>query len=1175
GHLFTVGVSIAVIIALISVLFALEPGPTGNAITGGTSHAILEETLACDDGADNDNDGLRDCFDPDCWPQAMCFGQSCGAERVVTWSYQLPSEQAQLDSESVPQAFGCCQMDQCASAPGIPVACFDGGVLGGIFANRVLCNQIDQNIYTCSPETDGSRSQDGKYECDGAAAQWKVRCFADTKYWLNEDETQICDGNRFLTWEEWQDAGLYNPNIDVTMSPSGMTVTERNCNNGEDDDKDGKADGADVADCASPRIYPLGNTSRFSVLLNETDAFKVKIAAYRPGVSVPEETGLPALAAQDIYLCDPSLDSETAKVCYTENRVDKSQVIDSFAKLNRLGEKPKYVNNNPLSSTLFLYENEPASGHKKVVRITLVRDLTDKTTPFEFPFNIFAGNMLAEQRLVLVLDDEFYLLSYDTTQTLFSSSNLRLKHFPTGTAYPGVNYPGSNWYLFSVLGGKQIAVGAFGSKFLISALEPDEEPAAYVIPWDLTEQYEVKFTKNTPVKITAPLGIGQLTVCQDDNPRDREQIKVCKDDNLEVTLQRGQLTKRTIKTGFLEAEVALLFDVVPNTTIKQVSIFSLKSLSSAEQELDYDNFIDNMVAGRHVALEFPSGQLYLLQHPVADFLDLAALHLYADPAGEGESAFAGGSQVEFTTGDGGKIYIRRNYGTPPPPFKIWAKRADELERTDLVKDLSTSFSTDMPFITFSNPALGTVRTSADDEIRYQPTFQMSVNGAQHFLSYQTPYLDIDDNSLFYYYDYVSTGTAPEKKAAIYLLYDISEDEQTHLFTDQFIETFASGAELALKIEDSYYLLGHRGNPSGTSFYNPQLLTLKTLDGGQVFERPNRVISGVAQFEVTEGRIEVEVDIVRSVITFRKRKSFEPLTVEEFAKPYWAELTTTNSVTVAGTTLRMCFVSAYAASPFAKVCSDDATLPPAGVLLEPATIITIGSENYVLESNQRTGAEKRVYIRKLIQLNAETPFAAVDWLAFTAEIVENHKPVFNISGMFFLPSASDSQLQNFGFAPYAGGTVERPRNVQEITPISFNGSIVLYDKVIFLQQEETDDEEKPIQATMSVRPYKYLPDNREKLGVELAEGVPKYALLFISTIDKEIYRLGTTPLTNKLSWIVLQRVGEIEPLFAKFFAAGDIKRLTLDGIPVEIKLESIGDEEAGDTTKPTVTVKRSG
>ncbi|MDP3640352.1 MAG: hypothetical protein Q8R53_04080 [Nanoarchaeota archaeon] len=1247
-HLFTVSISLLVVIALVSVLFAIAPESVGSAITGGTTHigspqvtlyaqvdygagnflvftanaptlnildnyassikvagggiaVILYELenyggksltvtadipslvpfvveggttwdnrvsslkiveTACDpaDGRDDDNDGAQDCSDSDCWGTAVCQEKTCSAGKVVTWSYELPMDQQLLDSSEAPSVIGCCAANQCVLSNG---NCADFGPTVPSGGSRIC--DIDQNRYACSPDQDAARSQDGKYECDGSASKWEVRCFADTKYWLNEDKSQICDGNRFLTWNEWQQDKLYNPNVLVSKPGSDIIVKEHNCNNGADDDNDGKTDAEDAADCTNPSHYNLRNTAQFQVQIKDGDGFKVNTTSF---LEVTNVLGLKVLSLNNTWVCDPGFDLETATICYTKDG-NKKAVIDSLTKLNRIGEKPKYADGNlAATSTVFLYEEPTTASTKKAVRITLVRNLIE--TALEFPFNTFAANILAGQQLVLVLDGEFYLLSYDTTQELFSSQYLRLQHLPTKTAYTGVNYPGSNWYLFSVLGGKKIAVGTFGSKFLISALEPGEEPAAYVIPWNLAEQYEVKFTKNTPVEITDPAAVGQLTVCQNDNPRDREQIKVCRDNDLEVTLQRGQL-KRWTFDGVL-SPFALLFDIIPNTMVKQVSIFSLSSLSSTEKELNYDNFIDNMVAGRRVALEFPNGQLYLLQHPIADFLSLPSLMLT-----DGTTAVtASGSETEVELLPPslavGKIFLNRQYGSPPPPFQIKALRSEEVEPINLPQQLFTSFSSTGQAI-FIEPTIGTVKVAGDDRSLYQPTFKITADGVSHTLQFGVPYEGVAGNTLIYYNYAEFAGTTPVKKALIYQFYDVSTAAKQHDFTDDFIRVFTGGRELALKLGSSYYLLGHEGDPRGVLFYNPNRLILRTLDRTQTF--PVRVIGEVARFEVTEDRIEVEVDIDAGLITFRKRKAFEPLTREEFAKPYWAELTTTNSVNLGGTILRMCYVSGYVASSAAKVCSDDDTLPAVGVLVDPATVVTIGGEKYVIESNGQTGANKRVFIRKLIPLNPDTPFTADDWLAFTTEIVENRKPVFNISNLFFLPQATDTQLQNFGFAPYAGGTTERSRNVREITPISFNGSIFLGDTLIFLTQAETADEEKPINATISVRPYQYLPDNREKLEVELTEGVPTYSLLFVSTIEGGVYRLGTTPLTNQLSWIVLQRLGETEPLFAKSFAAGDIKRLTLDGIPVEIKLESIGDEEAEDATKPTVTVKRSG
>ena len=114
--------------------------------------------------------------------------------------------------------------------------------------------------------------------------------------------------------------------------------------------------------------------------------------------------------------------------------------------------------------------------------------------------------------------------------------------------------------------------------------------------------------------------------------------------------------------------------------------------------------------------------------------------------------------------------------------------------------------------------------------------------------------------------------------------------------------------------------------------------------------------------------------------------------------------------------------------------------------------------------------------------------------------------------------------------------------------------------------------------MTLRPYQYLPDNREKL--EVTNVIPLssisyiIALNFVSSLNGELYHLEVSPQTTHVAKLDLWPEGKTA-LVSKSFAAGDVKRLTLDGVPVEIKLESIGNEDAADTTKPTVTVKRSG
>ena len=248
----------------------------------------------------------------------------------------------------------------------------------------------------------------------------------------------------------------------------------------------------------------------------------------------------------DVRVCDLNLDLETVKVCYTKSTGPQTVVVDSVTKLNRINAKP--FTKTPENFT-FLYEQPSSPSGEKQVSVILTKNVS--STELKFPFPDFASNfMLGGQRLMLKLNGEYYLLSHPTGPgQLFSLQNLKLTHIPTKQEFTASNYPGTNWYTFTVLGGYKIGVTKAGDEIVIKSFTPEEKPAAYVIPYNLKDRFEVQFSFTEPVKIVDPTEVGILTDCQDDNSADPQQVLVCQDNTNKFTLKRNNLTREHGKIG--------------------------------------------------------------------------------------------------------------------------------------------------------------------------------------------------------------------------------------------------------------------------------------------------------------------------------------------------------------------------------------------------------------------------------------------------------------------------------------------------------------------------------------------------------------------------------------------------------------------------------------------------
>ena len=892
------------------------------------------------------------------------------------------------------------------------------------------------------------------------------------------------------------------------------------------------------------------------------------------------ETGTTQL--QNFHLCDPGVALETVQVCYDKKVgaqpvVPQVKVLDSISVLAATNAKPFQ------EGAFTLLYDPPLAGQPKQVSIHYTKDVT---TEKNFPANQFMANFLAGQRLVLTLEGEYYLLSYESSG-YFTSANLRLTHIPTKQQFLPAQYPGTSWHIFNVLGQKRIAVGAFGPDFKITALQPGETPAAYVLPQNLSQLYEVTFSKGQPVEITAPM-LGTFTVCQSDNNADTQQVQVCLNNVLAFTLQAGTLTKRTVNAQ----NYTFLFAM--SQGVKQVSIFSHQVLNSVEQQLTYNDFINNLVQGRRISLEFPAaGTLYLLKHPVATVISLPSLSLVAHTGSSASTFSASGSEseVEFSAVGGGKIFLQRNYGNPPPPFSIWGLKAEELVPVDLERDLSTSFSSITP-INIYIPNLGSVGKSASDITLDSTVFKVSGSASEDIiLRFKEP--QTKEAALFYYHQANLNQGLPVKSVAVYLFYALKPDQTQanspfHTYDDTFITRLTTGKELALKFEDSYYRLSH-DNPQGQPvFFDVSKLRLRTLDGNQVFNPANQDAS-TASFNVPEGKIHVEVDSEAGKIYFRAETSTALIT-EQFPQDdydYLIELTPENRVELKDSdgdknnniVLRMCFLTAYANTQAARVCNDNIQQDQfflSGARVDLTYTLRSGSNFYFLESNQLTGANKKVIIRKIIFFNSSMPQSFPDWITAAGKFSANEKPIFNVNTIYYLPFAQDARLQTFGLGKFPGGFPAFPQKLEQKTPITQKATLVLNDTVLRVMQMEMM-ETAPISTYFKVESYRYLPESKDKIGGLALPQQSSPLAYFVTVLDGTIYNLISSEVTINVVRLKLEaeKDGEIITLIDRYFAAGETKSIILDGVRTLISVEDIliDSVDPQQVTGALITVKR--
>jgi len=861
-------------------------------------------------------------------------------------------------------------------------------------------------------------------------------------------------------------------------------------------------------------------------------------------------TSLAYADLNDLNVCD--LGTEDVRSQVTVCQGDQPfQTLNSVRTLNQINEQPYQT-----QGITFLYFEEEA-GREKTVKALLTKDVTAEQI---FPLGTFATNMIAGQGIVLVLGGESYLLELAEEQELFSTEDLQLRHIPTLASSEPVNYGGTPWYLFDALGDRKIAVGVFGGRngqVVIQSLEGGEVPAAYVVPQNLTRNFELTFSKAEPIRVTDPAELETLTVCHDDNPRDNQQIKVCRNNALALTLQVNRLTKPSLSPASPHSilnDFVLLFEVVNG--VKRVSLFSLETIRDFPAlSLHYDDFIDSMVEGRRAAFEFEN-DLYLLEHADIPFISLQQLKLTAY-TNAGNTSFApSGSegQVKFSTLNGGEITLTRQYGDPPPPFQISALTQDQIQPVNLVRDLSTFVST-LTARDFEVPDFGSVRVNADEDIALSSNLFKLIAGEDQLnlqLGIPQAVSSVQETALFYYYSADFNGVIPIKTASVYQFYDLSNNQLgSHGYDDQFINVFTQGKEIALKFNERFYLLSHHNPSNQPAFFNLNNLRLKTINGDRFL---NPAVSGSeAQFTVDGGRIDVEVNDLDNSIVFSAttRRVLEAAIL--WAGNYSAVLTTANRVMVGRNLLSlvMCNKELYQAVRTADVCYADTDK-----LVEDFELLVLNGATYLLETNGQMGEAKEVTIRRVLQIGGSD--SVIDnWNTFVSQILDGDVPIINVSNELYEPVLQNNILGNLGLQKYR--TRERfvLRNVQDITQITSNGTFVLPERNVFIEQSlRGAQQDQFVRAVFDVKDYTFLPENGSRLILNNSEG---QVVSFAGVIDGEEYTLAIPSNgTNSLAIIsLLESSGDA--LFVRIFAEGDYRIIPLDGALTEILVEEINDD----------------
>ena len=1121
-----------------------------------------------------------------------------------------------------------------------------------------VCDAAVGTWVQCASSIAGAQA--GNYECQNVNGrmQWfsAFACNERAKYTLRGG--QICNGERFVSCPAAETDPALQTDAGVSVACVNNAVVKRelacfDAGENRDNDRDGQANCQD-SDC-------IGTQDR---VLHEEALFTITLAANTcPGLNynVLTNPAAPQLYSYNqLRVCsdDDSRFADAVKICHGQQGLQSRQfTVQSVDELARTNQRP-VVNPavnlvNPNRRVVFIYEPPEGTGPKEVQAV-LALDVTQ--TEATFPLSNLVNNLLDGQGMMLILNQQFYLLTYPE-QPSFSMRNLQLRHVPLKVLYTAEPYAGTNQYVFNVLGQRQIVLKQEGNNLIISTVQPGEAPAAFVVPVNLTKQYEITITKSSPVEITSPATLGLFSICRSDNDADIQQVQVCLQNIPLGTLKLGNLTKLQFAAGegfaalpiidtptpaatrpssiaaisgapatsrlFLATlggsggrsavpvtpaatstepvsrEYLLLYEYNQTTREKKVSLLVLAKPRNLLADLEYNDFINNMVQGRRLGLEF-GAELYVLSHPGREVISLPSLAL-TRILGQRATVFpAVGSQdrVEILILGGHKIILQRRYGTPPPPFQMSALTLQEVLDVpiNLDEQLSTVFSSEGPVSISSPTNYGVISQSSQDRVQLRDLFRISSTrqGEIAELNYRQPLRK--ENVLFYYHSAQPLGTTElprfVKTAAIYRAYDVLETATGRAFTNQFIQTFTSGKELALKFNDQHYLLSYQGGDSSSpQFFILDNLRLSTLDKARTFTA--QVSGRQARFIVPEGILLVELELSPGGdrIVFRTTAAVELLPSESFAaEEYTQQLTAGNKAAVGinNIELDLCNEELYGPTASADVCfgpgsaRDDDRRTHVIVSVSSPQLLKIEGENYLLEVNGQTGAGKAVNIRRVITIDQRrSVYTVQDWTKFIANVSAGNGPIFNVSSTLYLPTASSPLLeQSFGFREYPIGRTYNLRKVNPVSSITANGTLALGDDVLRIKQEVIGElRNRIINTEFKLESYLYLPDDGTAVQLNVTAG--SRPLIFALEIDDKFYTLIVNLDTGNQRLIRLSELTERNSLdnregrnliTGRLVAEGDSRTVRIGSQQFEIKVEKIN-RAGGQVTSAQLSIKR--
>ena len=573
----------------------------------------------------------------------------------------------------------------------------------------------------------------------------------------------------------------------------------------------------------------------------------------------------------------------------------------------------------------------------------------------------------------------------------------------------------------------------------------------------LKESYEDTFTQDRVVeklKICVPdlASIYTLKVC------DENEVNVFNLNDKQVYVNQINYPSKLISYNAPD---------IKGNVSKEGKMFYLVSGLTQAQNQEGLTFTNNMVQGKRLALEV-EGNYYLLSHPQAKYMDLAQLKLTDISNKDQPQYIAEGNQEEavFNLPLGKQINVKLNLD-PDLGYDISARIAVK-NVADLEKQLQSQFST------YGSAQINSFEVSvvSNDIKTYMDSVKVSGIGTVKELKYQKPVISGSGQKILWYYNKFAVAGANtfNKYIMAYLYYDLTKGIGEHTFTDtEFTLPLVKGAQIALGIEDNYYLLGYSEpwdplTPIGFTLNKLQLTKL----GSKEIYSAEAIKEGV-QFKV-EGRIiSVSVDSLGNRIIFSGKTALEVAKKEvDLEKEYAAKLPPGNEAarnlldvkgSVKGYKYYNCDTSSTKLlKDFFLLCDGVTQKNNKDIPLQIDMNLVKefkedGEPNFIVWYKASQSGEKNIWLQKIVEVKENQPAVFDDWDLMTINLVNEQNPAVKFSTGTddeYYELVGGRELNSFMLKKIPLGE-ELVIQMQSTKEGYNNGTIVVGDKLVFFRQ----------------------------------------------------------------------------------------------------------------------------